>query len=159
MRIHQLSSMDWKRLLEFYESLSLPVAELFRPFGEPSEQVIRGHLSETDIGKHISFGLVLHDGTVEGHAFVQGIDSERPVFGIGLREHVHGRGWGRRLAETILREADNRALPLVTLTVVKVNTRATALYEKLGFVLKGEHTFRQENDSHYMEREGPSVGQ
>ena len=159
MRIRQLSSKDWKRLLEFYESLSSSVAALFRPFGEPTEQVIRGHLSETDMGKHISFGLVLSGGTVDGHAFVQGIDGERPVFGIGLREHLHGRGWGRRLAETILREADGRALPLVTLTVVKVNARAMALYEKLGFVVKGEHTFRDENDSYSMERERPSAGQ
>jgi ribosomal protein S18 acetylase RimI-like enzyme len=52
----------------------------------------------------------------------------------------------------VLREADKRNLPIITLTVLKDNSNARKLYEKMGFEIKGEETFRQEKDSHYMER-------
>ncbi len=41
------------------------------------------------------------------------------------------------MIKDIIREASERQLP-VTLQVLKVNPRAQALYEKLGFVVTGE---------------------
>jgi ribosomal protein S18 acetylase RimI-like enzyme len=110
------------------------------------------HLKETQAGRHISLGLVRPNGTVEGHVFILFTDTEKPVYGIGIQDRVQGQGWGKKLSHAVLAEADRMEKPLVTLTVVKANTRAQKLYETLGFVRKGEETFKTPNDSLYMER-------
>ena len=150
MRIRKLSSSDADSLLAFYTSLSEGVTFMFRPFAEVTVAAMSDHLA--DAGKHISLGIVADDGTIMGHGFVLHIEADKPVFGIGLHQSIHGRGWGYKLMRGVLREADDGKRPLVTLTVLKVNRRARALYEKMGFVLKGEATFRASNDSYYMER-------
>ena len=48
-----------------------------------------------------------------------------------------GHGVGSAVIMDIIKEASERQLP-VTLEVLKVNPRAQALYEKLGFVMTGE---------------------
>ena len=129
---------------------------LYQPFGPVvKEETIVNHLREAEAGRHISFALVSPEGAIEGHSFILFTAGPKPVFGIGLQEKVHGRGWGRRLMEVVLKEVDAQNAPLVTLTVVKLNGKARALYEKLGFVLKGEETFMEKNDSYSMERVRP----
>ena len=159
MRIRKLSRRDMKPLLAFYQSLSEAVTFLFQPFAEPDDAVIQHHLCGADIEEHLSFGIVADDGTILGHGFVLYIDADEPVFGIGLHQSIHGRGWGRKLMEYVLGEADARRKPLLTLTVLKVNTRARGLYEKTGFVVKGEATFRDCNDSYCMERRPSAADQ
>jgi len=150
--IRKLTSSDTDGLLTFYRTLSENIVRFFEPFGRGNDDAVRNHLAETDAGKHISIGLVGSDGAIEGHVFILSVADERPVFGIGLQEHLHGMGWGRKLATAVLEEADDWGLPLITLTVLKTNHRAQNLYASLGFETKGEHSFRQENDSWYMER-------
>ena len=157
--IRDLAPSDGGRLLAFYQSLSESVTRLFRPFDPVNEEVIWGHLAETEAGKHISIGLLTKDGTVKGHGFVLFLDKDKPVFGVGLHESAHGLGWGRILAQAVLDRADAQRIPLVTLTVIKTNSRAMSLYEKLRFVNKGEETYREKHDSYYMERIFPSGGQ
>jgi ribosomal protein S18 acetylase RimI-like enzyme len=154
--IRDLEPLDTQRLLAFYGSLSEEVHRRFRPFDPPSEPTLRTHLDETAEGKHIALGLVDRDGTVWGHGFVLFLHEPKPVFGIGLHQDIHGRGWGQRLMQFTLDEADAKRIPLVTLTVLKDNTRAQALYEKMGFGIKGDATFRTPNDSYCMERERPT---
>ena len=147
-----LTAKDTEKLLRFYESLSERVARMFRPFDPISREVLHTHLLEADAGKHISLALFRQDATVQGHAFVLFLNREKPVFGIGLHEHLHGQGWGRQMASTVLERADASGLPLVTLTVLKENTRAISLYHKIGFKMRGEATFREQDDSYYLER-------
>lgn len=153
IRIRLLTTEDCSRLFEFYSALSEDVTALFEPFGPTiTEETIRAHLAETDAGRHTSLGLIAGDGSIAGHGFILSLDTAKPVFGIGLRDTFHGRGLGRRLMEAVLRAGDGQGLPGITLTVLKVNTKAKALYEKQGFVVTGQATFRDANDSWYMER-------
>jgi ribosomal protein S18 acetylase RimI-like enzyme len=154
--IRTLEPLDTLRLVAFYESLSAEVHARFRPFEPPVDATLRPHLDEAAQGKHFALGLIGAEGTIWGHGFVLLVREPKPVFGIGLHQDIHGQGWGRRLMQATLDEADARRLPLMTLTVLKSNTRAQALYDKMGFCIKGDATFRAPNDSLYMERELPT---
>ena len=148
----RLTEQHTGELLTFYEGLSDEVTFFYRPFSEIDRDVICAHLAGAAEGKHISLGLVRRDGTILGHAFVLSIGGEKPVFGIGLDQSVHGRGWGRRMTAEALAEAEKHGVALVTLTVLKGNTRALSLYRKFGFVIKGEASFHSAGDSYCMER-------
>jgi ribosomal protein S18 acetylase RimI-like enzyme len=154
MTIRELTSTDRDRLLAFYLSLDDDVNWFYRPFGDATPDKLAGHLVQAEAGRAISLGLCEEGdgGGILGHAFISNTDTARPVFGIGLHQRVIGQGWGRRLMEACLAEADRQGLPLVALTVLKTNERAVPLYESLGFVRTGEATFRAGNDSLAMER-------
>lgn len=68
---------------------------------------------------------------------------DRPVFrhagvlGLGVVPEYRGRGVGRALLETALREARRIGLARVELTVREPNRAAIALYEKVGFAVEG----------------------
>jgi RimJ/RimL family protein N-acetyltransferase len=141
--------------LAFYNSLSEGVRAFFLPFGEVEIGTLRAHLASADAGAALSLGLVDHVGTVMGHCFVNDLSEPRPVLGIGLRDVIIGHGYGRRMMQAALAEADRMRLPVVTLTVVKANARAVRLYEQLGFVRTGETSFRSWLDSWCMERSRP----
>lgn len=152
MEFRRLTADDSARLTAFYASLSDEVNWFYRPFADPSEEVLREHLTGGDEGRHIILGIVEEGGAILGHAFILSVASEDPTFGIGLHQSIHGRGLGRALMVAVLDEADRLGLPLVTLTVMKANTRAMALYESLGFRVTGECDFRSPGDSWCMER-------
>lgn len=157
MTIHPLTSSDIAALVEFYESLTETVTRFFLPFGAAvALETLRSHLDGAEMGRNFSLGLFGEDRTMQGHAFLLGMDTESPVFGIGLRESIIGNGWGRRMMERTLAEGDALQTAKVTLTVVKENSRALALYKKLGFVVRSEWSFRTPNDSWYMERVIPN---
>jgi ribosomal protein S18 acetylase RimI-like enzyme len=147
---------DLKALMDFYSGLPESVTATYQPFGPVvTEQVVRQHVEDTENGANISFGLFEPGDSICGHCFILSVNSDAPVFGIGLAECAQGQGQGRVMAEKLLAEADARGLELVTLTVLKTNTRAWSLYESLGFQRTGEATFQQVNDSFYMERRRP----
>jgi GNAT superfamily N-acetyltransferase len=155
--IRPLTGADCAQLGVFYRSLSQAITRFFRPFAEINDETMQNHLDHARSEKHISLGLADKMGRIYGHAFVLSTDAPRPTFGIGLRDGLQGRGWGRRLMQAVLDDADSRGLPLVALTVVKNNEQAKSLYLKMGFVVRGETTFREENDSFYMERVAPPI--
>ncbi len=155
--IRPLQPLDAQRLLAFYSSLSEAVHGSFRPFDPITEPTFQTHLEEAAHGKHLTLGLLNGAGTIGGHGFVLLLHEPKPVFGIGLHQDIHGQGWGRRLMQATLDEADARQIPLLTLTVLKENTRARTLYEKMGFATKGDATFRLPNDCFYMERARPNI--
>ena len=146
-----LDLSDVHRLYLFYCNLTPLVTKFYKPFKEISEDVMRSHLEGAVSGKHISFGLK-NDEEIVGHSFVMQVRSEHPVFGIGLAEHFHGKGLGRRLMQVVLAEAEFRGAGHVTLTVLKNNHRALALYRSFGFIVVTDHTFKVKNDSYFMER-------
>ncbi len=57
--------------------------------------------------------------------------------GMGLLPTVRGRGVGRRLAEAAIAAAKAQGAERIELEVFASNTRAIALYEKLGFLREG----------------------
>jgi|GEM_PF-140241 len=151
--IRPLTVSDVSGLLKFYQTLAPAVKKFYQPFGpEVKEDAVVNHLRETDAGQNISLGLIGPDGGIAGHSFVAAINTLKPTFGIGLQERVHGLGMGKKMMAMVMEECDQKKLPLVCLSVVKANTRAKTMYEKIGFVLTGETTFKEKNDSYLMER-------
>jgi ribosomal protein S18 acetylase RimI-like enzyme len=154
--LRKLEPSDTRRLLAFYDALSDEIHRRFRPFDPLTEATFHTHLDDAAREKHVALGLLDAEGTIWGHAFVLFLHESKPVFGIGLHQDIHGQGWGRRLMQVTLNEADAKRIPLVTLTVLKDNVWAQSLYEKMGFATKGDATFRTPNDVFYMERERPT---
>lgn len=150
--IRKMTEADSAALFEFYTTLSEAITSYFLPFPNPTVELFEKHLNESVADAHISIGIIDDTGKIVGHGFVLFADTDKPVFGIGLNETIHGKGLGRQLTEIVLRKADAATIPTVTLTVLKVNKKAKVLYEKMGFELKGEETFKEKNDSYYMER-------
>jgi ribosomal protein S18 acetylase RimI-like enzyme len=157
MTIRPLTPEDGPALAEFYASLSERSKFFFEPFGPEASAWLPDHLAEGASGAHYVVGLVSDGGEIEGHAFILAVRSEHPTLGIGLRDRVHGQGWGRRMMQHVLAWADAAGLPAVELTVVRANTRAQALYRSFGFVQTGDATFRSPNDSLAMRRERPPL--
>ena len=69
--------------------------------------------------------------------------------GMGLLPEVRGRGVGRRLAEAAIAAAKEQGAERIELEVFASNTRAIALYEKLGFVLEGVKRRARKLDDEY----------
>ena len=151
IEIQELKFGDSAALYGFYEELSPEVHALYRPFGEVTLEKIETHLRETDAGQHISWGL--WDGErIVGHCFVMRLADPHPIFGIGLDSRYHGRGYGAGIASAIINRCDTLDIETITLTVLKHNRRAFNMYKKLGFIVHGDQTFRDENDSYFMIR-------
>jgi ribosomal protein S18 acetylase RimI-like enzyme len=151
MELRALTSSDLPALLSFYAGLSKAVCDMFEPFGPVvAEEKLRTHLADTENGVNVSYALF--DGaSIVGHVFIWNIESDAPVFGIGLADRAQGQGWGRKMANRVLVDADARGKK-VSLTVIKKNLRAIALYETLGFRRTGDATFRTQADSLAMDR-------
>ena len=156
IRIINLLSTDTEKLLRFYSSLSEAVTGFFRPFPNITKEVLAKHLKETIAGKHISLGIVNKDELL-GHGFVMQACEQFPVFGIGLKEHLHGKGHGRRLMNAVIERAMDRGVQQLTLTVLKNNIKAFTMYQSFGFKIKSEHTFEKKNDSYLMVRKTKDI--
>lgn len=69
--------------------------------------------------------------------------------GMGLLPEVRGRGVGRRLMVATLDAARERGVERIELDVFASNTRAKALYERLGFVQEGVKRRARKLDGQY----------
>ena len=114
---------------------------------------MREFLTGVEAGIHIGSALV-EDGLIVGHSFIMNTSQANPVFGIGLADTCHGKGWGRMLMGRVLGEAKDLGVGRITLTVLKYNTIALSLYKSFGFAIVSDHTFRQKDDSYFMTRDG-----
>ncbi|WP_112605391.1 GNAT family N-acetyltransferase [Rhizobium sp. WW22] len=85
--------------------------------------------------------VALDDGKVVGwcdisrHGFPSHAHAGK--LGIGIIPTYRGRGLGRRLLEATLRAARDAGIERVELSVHADNSRAVALYEKVGFIREG----------------------
>lgn len=70
-----------------------------------------------------------------------GLDDGLEVEQIYVLAAHHGRGHGRRLLDHALDTARAEGFPFIWLGVWEHNRRAMAVYEHLGFVPFGDHTF------------------
>ena len=147
LRRHQASA-----LLAFYRRLPPWVVHWFEPFPGDTAAKITAHLAAVESGTAISFGLLTAEERIAGHGFVLALDAAGPVFGIGLAPDRIGCGWGRKLMNAVIEEADRRGVPRLVLSVFRTNSRARSLYESFGFVSTGKCQCRQPDDSIAMER-------
>lgn len=70
----------------------------------------------------------------------QDVDNRRFLIdGLCVAEGQRGRGIGTALIDALCHEAQRRGYPAVRLDVVQDNTRARALYERLGFAPVATH--------------------
>ncbi len=81
--------------------------------------------------------IITWQGTDVGWMEVERGSDNLFLSGIYILPEYQSRGVGSALIGQIIREAKETQLPLM-LQVLKVNPRARALYEKLGFVVTGE---------------------
>jgi ribosomal protein S18 acetylase RimI-like enzyme len=136
--IRQLAPGDAPALAAFYNGLSARSIRTFRPLGLATDvEVCRGIVRDDEAA--IKFDLLALDaGQVVGWCFVWELASPEPTFGLAVADAWQGRGLGSRLMERVMREARERGLAEVFLTVVQDNAVAWRLYEKQGFVRCGE---------------------
>ena len=85
--------------------------------------------------------VVAHEGQLVGYLGAIGGDFHRNhhsvyIF-VGLLERFTGQGLGRRLFEETEQWARRQGLHRLELTVMRHNTRALALYQKMGFEIEG----------------------
>ncbi len=88
------------------------------------DQYMRNHL-------HSSFDAVMAAGVLAGRLYVDRTPGEIRIVDISLLPEYRGRGIGEGLMRDVLREGDERGIP-VSLHV-ESNNPALALYRRLGF--------------------------
>lgn len=86
---------------------------------------------------HDGVQVVEHEGALIGYMDVQTRDDHVEIVNIVLGPDAQGRGIGSRIIWKVIEDARNGGLD-VRLQVLKVNTRAKKLYERLGFTATGE---------------------
>ena len=69
--------------------------------------------------------------------------------GMGLLPEARGKGVGERLLRAVLREAKGQAFERVELEVFGSNTKAQALYQRLGFIEEGRKVGARKLDDVY----------
>lgn len=94
-----------------------------------------------NIGKGNPQFVAIADGGVAGWCDIvrqtRAIHAHAGVLGMGLLPPFRGQGHGRRLIEATLQAAQSAGFSRVELTVHADNTRAIALYERIGFLREG----------------------
>jgi ribosomal protein S18 acetylase RimI-like enzyme len=76
---------------------------------------------------------VLHDGFTPDRMLIPEVDDFPAHLHINLLPEMQGKGWGRRLMDTLLRELRSRSVPGVHLGIDPENVGAAAFYERVGF--------------------------
>ena len=104
-------------------------------------------------GAGVQFVALDDAGEVVGWCDVVRLDQESFRhgwrLGMGVLPAVRGRGVGRRLAEAAIAAARAKGAERIELEVFASNTRAIALYERLGFVREGVKRHARKLDGEY----------
>lgn len=97
---------------------------------------IENHISNIENEKEIMLVVEL-DGEIKGHGEVFCEEDSLPRvgnLGIGLKKEIRGKGVGKKLLETLIREAEKKlGIKVVLLKVFQTNKVAIKLYRKNGF--------------------------
>jgi len=71
------------------------------------------------------------------------------VLGMGVLKAYRGKGLGKQLLEKAIEHAKQNGIEKVELDVFETNTRAIALYEKMGFTMEGKRVKGRKLDGMY----------
>jgi len=149
--IRRLQPGDETRLSEFYHALSASTRCFFEPYRDISVEAMRAVVDRT--AQCVDLGMIAIEpsGNVFAHFFFGNIAEAIPHLGIGIRDDYQNRGLGSvffayllSLAKYVLHKKE------IGLTVVKENRRAVHLYQKHGFTVVRDVTFRTPEDSYEM---------
>ena len=145
---------DERPLAEFYANLSERSRYFFEPYTDTSVEAMREVVARSVSGADLSLAALEPGGRVIGHVFYREVDAEVPHLGIGLLDAYQDLGLGSTLLAYLIslgrHVLGKRAIGL---TVMKENARARHLYEKFGFRVLRDVTFRTTDDSHEMRLE------
>jgi ribosomal protein S18 acetylase RimI-like enzyme len=152
--IRPLSTKDGKLLGDFYTSI--PREDQF--FYDPhplTRGAARRLAARADSRLVVQILAQAEDGSVGGYCF-NGFDApDSPVsrMGICVRRDFQGQGLGGALLDYLLRITERIGPPVMSLTVKKANSAATALYLRRGFRIVHEGTSHRDGEpQYYMER-------
>lgn len=81
--------------------------------------------------------LILYEGVPAGRVYVARNEQEIRLLDITLLPQYRNKGIGSVILKKLIAEAEQNGKPL-SHTVIKFNTPAIRLYQRLGFVIKGE---------------------
>lgn len=153
IEIRQIREADFE---SFYEVLSTVIRERkYLAFVEPPP--IEGSRSfvRNNIAKGYPQLVALHDGQVVGWCDVtppgREVMAHVGVLGMGLIPEWRGKGLGERLIRESLAAARRFGFLRVELGVYATNTRAAALYRKVGFVEEGVRRSRIRIDGVFLD--------
>lgn len=103
---------------------------------EEVQAMVRGVLA-----KGTPLIVLLDGGDVVGWCNIfslqRAVQAHVGIVAMGLSPEWRDRGWGTRLMQTALADADAFGFTRIELTVLSSNARAAALYRKLGFIEEG----------------------
>ncbi|MCY3019692.1 MAG: GNAT family N-acetyltransferase [Planctomycetota bacterium] len=148
--IRRMQPADAETLAAFYNGLSKASIRTFRPLGTKTAADVCLKLAlNNGVEKDIRFDLLALTGPrVVGWCFLWDLDTDKPMFGLGIADDHHGQGLGGTLMDRVMQTARDRRLAQVFLTVVKDNVVAWRLYEKRGFVRYDEYISKDDGETY-----------
>lgn len=138
--IRALEKTDASALFAFYDGLSLASIRTFRPLGlKTSVHACEQVVADNAASPPRRFDLVACErGAIVGWSFVANLIGDHPDLGIGVADHVQGRGVGTALIGQTLERARQFGLSVIYLMVVQDNSRAVNWYKRHGFATYAE---------------------
>lgn len=148
--IRRMLPADAEALAAFYNGLSKASIRTFRPLGTQTAAAACLKLAlNNGVEKDSRFDLLALAGPrVVGWCFLWDLDTDKPMFGLGIADDHHGWGLGGTLMDRVMQAARDRRLARVFLTVVKDNQVAWRLYEKRGFVRYDEYVSKDDGETY-----------
>jgi len=138
--LRTLAEGDAEPLLAFYEGLSEQTDWFYAPFAgneytpAKTQELVAAHRE----GQSAGFVVVNEAGEIVAHCYLQALDEETPVLGIGIADRYQNRRLGHALMRHLIDYArDVLRRPGVRLDLNADNPRAFHLYRKMGFVETG----------------------
>ena len=147
----RLQPADAEALAAFYNGLSTASIRTFRPLGTKTtvDECLKLAL-RNGVESDSRFDLLAMAGPcVVGWCFLWDMDTDKPMFGLGVSDDHRGLGLGGTLMDRVMQVARERGLRRVFLTVVKDNVVAWRLYEKRGFVRYDEYVEKNDGETYF----------
>jgi putative acetyltransferase len=129
------------------------VARFISSFASERESVTRKYIESLGPNDHVFVAAVGGRVVAEAGLHVRdGRQRHSARLGIAVHDAFQGRGIGRALLEKLIDLADRwLGLVRIDLTVDADNSRAIALYEKLGFTVEGTERKARYFDGRYLD--------
>ncbi len=140
--IEKLQQRDVAALYRFYSSLSGNIIRAHRPYSwwVSAKLLLDGPFERLSAGDEYAMVIGDQGGNIWGHGFVEGLGSKKPSFAVGVHQRLLGRGWGRKLAQALLKAAeDELELEQIDAKVLASNTAGVELCRSMGFQVTGEY--------------------
>lgn len=157
MRIRNIEPEDAERLLAMQCQLDLETTYMMLEPGERdnSKEKLKSRLKEA-----ISYGSIILVAETNEKEIIGFIWAERGIpkrirhsayIVAGIREGYRGRGIGSSLFEELEKQAREKAITRLELTVIKENTAALNLYQKMGYRIEGEKPESLYTEGRYLD--------